>query len=280
MGTHKKQTAEEGAGVAGLAKGLALLDVLAALGEVSAQVLAARAGIPRPTVHRLLQTLVAAGYVVQDAPRSGYRLDIKAHALAAGYRDEFWLSRAAGPVLAELRERVAWPIDLAICHGGVMVVCTGSHDQSPLSVVRMARGRRVPMVTSSMGKAYLAFCPASERDTLLESLERQGWVEWASAARRELFRRELEATRARGYSVRVRGVQPETSSIAVPVMHGERVIACISLPWISSVMTPEVAAEKFLAELHYAAQALQTAYAQYLRSKGQAALDTAAPGRF
>ena len=67
----------------------------------------------------------------------------------------------------------------------------------------------------------------------------------------------------RGYALRIRGSQPKTCSIAVPVMYGEWVVACVNIHWIASAMKPDVAVARYLGHLQEAASALGSAYANH-----------------
>ena len=60
--------------VRGLEKGLAVLRAMNRLGEASAASVAGTTGLPRPTAHRLLETLLATGYVARGRVRGTYRL--------------------------------------------------------------------------------------------------------------------------------------------------------------------------------------------------------------
>src|SRR5690606_31962714 len=68
----KKQAEETGASaVKTLRKALAILDAFAAAGHpLTVAKAAVLAGVTRPTAHRLIQTLIADGYLVQS-PRDG-----------------------------------------------------------------------------------------------------------------------------------------------------------------------------------------------------------------
>ncbi|MFT3664581.1 IclR family transcriptional regulator C-terminal domain-containing protein [Piscinibacter sp.] len=246
-------------------KGLLVLQTLARMGESSALALSASTGIPRPTVHRLLRTLVDAGYVNQERRGGGYRLTGLVAGLADAFKDDDWLLGAAGPVLDDLRHQVAWPTDVAICNGGSMVIWASTHDQNPLSLDRVVRGRRVSMLTSALGRAYLAYCPPAEREGLLRSLKPANALEREVLSNLELLHRELDATRARGYGLRERGSQPKTSSIAVPVMNGEWVVACLNIHWISRAMSTGEAVSRYLRPLQEAAKRFESQYAAYRR---------------
>lgn len=251
--------------VGGLTRGLAVLQELARVGEGGALALSRTLEIPRPTVHRLLDILVEAGYVTQDRRGGPYRLTDRVTSLADGYKDDGWLLGAAQPVLNALRDQVAWPTDVAICTGGWMVIVASTHDQNPLSLDRVVRGRRISMLTSALGRAYLAYCPSGEREALMESLQATTPVEREVLAAPVLFRREIEATRDRGYGLRVRGSQPKTASIAVPVMSDQWVVACINIHWIASAVTVEEAVRRYLGPLKEAACRLETEYRSYLK---------------
>lgn len=261
MKNHEVKASHTYHSVAGLAKGLRLLNRLAMHGESSAQELAVSTGIPRPTVHRLLATLIEAGYVGQEVRGQGYRLTSAVKTLADGYKEDDWLFSASTPVLEQLRQQVSWPTDVALCLGGWMVVCASTHDMNPLSLDRVVRGRRIALLTSSLGRAYLAFCPEKERDALLQSLRPHSELERQHLASLELFRHELHQTRERGYALRIKGSQPKTCSIAVPVMYQDWVVACINIHWIARALKTDTAIERYLQPLQSAAKELAHAYA-------------------
>ena len=86
-----------------LSKGLHLLRVLNEHYELTAVELGRLTGIPRPTVHRLLNTLIADGYVAAVPETRRYRATIRVQALSQGYREETWVSDIALPVLQVLQ---------------------------------------------------------------------------------------------------------------------------------------------------------------------------------
>jgi IclR family mhp operon transcriptional activator len=144
-----------------------------------------------------------------------------------------------------------------------MVILESSRRNSPFVINRKAIGRRPSLLKSAMGRAYLAFCSHEEREGLLERLRRSTHPDDKLAAATSMVDRILRDTQAQGYGVREPGYWAgaddyggEVCSIAVPVMVGESVAACISLLWVAGVSSVEEFAREHLASLREAATKL------------------------
>ena len=194
-----------------LAKGLAILEALGRGGRLSAAEVAKQVQVPRPTAHRLLETLMALGYLKQHGAREGYGLALRVRALSDGCRDDDWIAEIAEPVLVRLGEDIVWPCDIATYQNANMVVRVTTHRRSPLSLERIPNGHLIPMPSTAKGRTYLAFCGEAQRRLILESLDDAVLEQAGDMAHPLLLQRELDA--ARGFGIRIRGVQPKTSSI-------------------------------------------------------------------
>jgi len=78
--------------VRGLLRGLTVLRALNETNYATAMELSKRTGLPRSTVYRLLDTLMAAGYVGIGARKETYQLTILVRALSDGFNDEAWVT--------------------------------------------------------------------------------------------------------------------------------------------------------------------------------------------
>jgi IclR family mhp operon transcriptional activator len=144
-----------------------------------------------------------------------------------------------------------------------MVILESSRRNSPFVINRHAIGRRPSLLKSAMGRAFLAFCPNDERERLLERLSRSTHPDDKPAALKSWVDRVLQETRTKGYGVREPGYWAgaddkggDVSSIAVPVVAGQKVLACISLIWVSGTNTVEDFAREHLGALRSAAAML------------------------
>jgi IclR family transcriptional regulator, mhp operon transcriptional activator len=253
--------------VRGLERGLAILRALSKAGQGTSAQLAEATRLPRPTVHRLLETLRRAGYVTRAGLRDAYTLTLLIRSLADGYKDEDWITEISHPVLSDLCDEVVWPTDIATYDDGAMVIRATTHGRSPLSIIRATAGWRAPMLTTATGRAYLAFCPDSERTAILETLAKMPGPDSDVAPRPSEVLRELSITRKRGYGLRIKGVLPKISTVAVPLLVDERVLACLNLNWITSAMDAETAVKRYVPALRKAASRIES---EYVRSRGSA----------
>ncbi len=245
--------------VQSLTRGLRLLRALNEHNFSTALELSRITGLPRATVYRLLDTLVDEGYVAHGARRETYQLTIQVRTLSDGFTDEAWLAEVASPVLQELGHKIVWPTDIATFDRDAMIVRETTHMKSPLSINREKAGFRPPVLLSSLGLAYLAWCPDGEREMILRTIAQSDQPDAALAHDRAGVERMLEQVRRRGYGFREGGISPKTGSIAVPVFQGSRVLASINMHYILSALSEAEVASRYLEPMRAAAAEIQQA---------------------
>jgi DNA-binding IclR family transcriptional regulator len=153
-----------------------------------------RLGLSRPTVHGLLQTLQAHGFVEQDRDSDKYQLGAGLLQLGTSYLDLNEL-RARSIVHADrLATRTDSAVRVGVMHGAsVVVVHHAFRPDDTLQILEV--GAQLPLHASALGKAILAFSP----DELLEDLLVEPLPKLTSRTLRPAgLREELEAIRERG----------------------------------------------------------------------------------
>jgi len=203
--------------------------------------------IPKSTIVRLLQTLEADG-LVRRAPQYGaYYLTSEVTALASGYHSEPRIVEASAAQAEALTKELKWPASVAVHDGDAMVVRYSTIPRSPLSFFHSTINMRLSLVTQALGRAFLAFCGPTEQEALLELLARSSSE--PIAGHEAAIRKMLAEVRGLGYALRDPRVRPESSTIAVPIFEGERVVATIGITWFSSAVQVEQAVDRFLPPL-------------------------------
>lgn len=244
-------------GVRAFKRGLDVLREINRSGGIRAGDVAQRLQLARPTVYRLLETLEELGYVARSSSDDRFRVTRLASGLGDGYDPGVIVCQAAAPFITELSKRLIWPVDLSTYENAAMVVQETTHARSPLSIDRGMIGQRLPVLRTSAGRAYLAFCPSAERDVIVNHLQRIGDPADLPFLEPSQLTHMVEGTVARGYAIRSLGeFNSKTSSIAVPIIRNRVVLATISVIWISTALTLDEAIAQFLKPMRDAADAI------------------------
>jgi DNA-binding IclR family transcriptional regulator len=188
--------------------------------------IADRLDLTRPTVHGLLQTLQAHGFVEQDRHSDKYQLGAGLLQLGNSYLDLNEL-RSRSLVHAErLANRTDAAVRVGVTHGAnVVVVHHVFRPDSTLQILEV--GAQLPLHASALGKAMLAYAPEGAIDDLLaESLPKLTSRTLAPAALRD----ELRDVRERGLAREKDEAILGESSIAAPIFdHSGHAIGAIGI---------------------------------------------------
>jgi IclR family transcriptional regulator, mhp operon transcriptional activator len=245
-----------------LNRGLEVLTELNRLERAAINTLAAAVSLPRTTTFRILETLRLAGYVERDAHDDCYRPTILVRALSEGFDDEALVAHIAKPLLAALGAQIVWPVAIATPSGSTMMIRETTDRQSPLALEQYGAGVRVPMLGSAAGRVYLAFCPAPQRDAMLELLARSSLPEDRVARNRAEVDRLLNETRTQGFGMahRARRISEETS-LAIPVRAKDKILATVTVRYAATAVPLRTAMEQFLPKMREVAQKIETQFA-------------------
>jgi IclR family transcriptional regulator, acetate operon repressor len=209
-----KSEAQGSRGVESVARALDLLDALAER-ERGLVDLARAAGLKAPTAHRLLATLVAAGY----ARRTGsgnYALGPSVLRLgtAINHDTEEFLT-VVGPFVDRVHRVAGATTNLFVRDQDHPVLL----DQRPApeaSEVRMEIGAKLPAHATASGKAMLAFAPGEMLERVLGGAPLDAYTP-RTITQPERLRLELRTIRERGFSMGYREYADRTTGIAAPI---------------------------------------------------------------
>lgn len=151
-----------------LERALDILELLARSGtQVGLTEIATTVGGPKATVHRLLGTLQARGYVTQDPQSSLYSAGVRCFELGSLWAQNLDLRAVAAPYLVRLNEETDETVHLAIYDHGDVVYVDKLESRQPV-VARSYVGRRCTATCVATGRALLAFQPTAEIRAVLE----------------------------------------------------------------------------------------------------------------
>jgi len=216
--------------------------------------------ISRPALYRIIASLVEQGYVYRGPTDDTFELTHLVRLLSCGFREEFWVTQIASPVITRLQEKVVWPVDICTFADNAMVMRETTRSGSPLSIDIMAGGLRFPMHATAVGRAYLAFCGEAERQIILQNLKAAHDAAGAPALDEAALGEWIRKAQAKGFGERYREVYGATGTIAIPVIVDGKVFCCLSLAFIASVLTPDQAAAKYLDDMKAAAAEIAAGY--------------------
>jgi IclR family acetate operon transcriptional repressor len=183
--------------VQSIERAFTLLELMAdAGGTLPLSQLANESGLPLPTIHRLLRTLVDLGYIRQESSRQyvlGPRL------IRLGDASSRMLSVWARPHLARLVDELGESANLAMLDGDEIVYVAQAQSRHSMRMFTEV-GRRVEPHCTAVGKAIMATMPIVE---VREILKRSGMPSHTDTTITDLdeFTAQLAFSAEHGYAV-------------------------------------------------------------------------------
>jgi IclR family mhp operon transcriptional activator len=227
-----------------LARGIEVLRYLNKVKGAHPVAIAKEVGLPRPTVHRILESLEELELVYQGLSSGEFRLTPGVRRLAGGGDSFDKLRSAAWPVMRDLTSEVVWPSDLAVFHNDEMQIvestCRLSSIASDIGVVGHTRS----MLLSALGLAYLSHCGEEQRDAVITDLRLQATRNALPVDDFEQIDRMVESGYRDGFSLAPDLPESGCASIAVPVRVNGAAIASMNIVWRLADLSFEQARER------------------------------------
>lgn len=241
-------------GMAGLAKGLAILELFGARNRrVTVATAAHSTGITRAAARRCLLTLVSLNYLIHDgkfftpAPRL--------LRLGSAYLSGDTLAAAATPILDRLRNEFGESVSLAVCEGDeIQFIARSTSERVVSAAIRI--GVRWPMYYTAAGRVLLAARSDADIDAYLalQSFEKRTGK---TVVNRDDLRSLILQTRRLGYGVSDEEIEIGLRAVAVPVFSAAGdVVAAMAASASSARMTIETMTQDIVPALRRAADTL------------------------
>lgn len=193
-----------------------------------------KTGLPKPTIVRMLDTLIVDGYVARDNMCGGYRVTHRVRLLDSGYDGIAQILEIARPRAVDLTNQIKWPVGLAVLDGDAMAVQLWTGPISPWVHINTLLGHRPNLVTSAMGRAYLAFSSDAERERLIQMLREKPEMNFGPEEEAR-FRAILAHVREEGYALRAPRTEPRrNTTIAMPIRSNGSVLASMTVSFFTT----------------------------------------------
>ena len=219
----RQPDAEEDAGAVpgtqALTRGIALLNLVAdAAAPLRFTEIAERAGLARPTAHRILAALTEARLLRHDPASQTFALGPRLMEMAHRVWEGFDLRATAAPELERLARLAGETARLALLDGdGVLYVDQREAEQEAVRLVNRVGARALPHA-SACGKAMLAQLPAAERAALLARLAPLAAPGPRTLADAAALEREFALSAARGYALSLEEAAAGVNAVAAAVL--------------------------------------------------------------
>jgi len=178
----------------------ALLEVIAAKDEFfSLQSLVEETGIPKPTLHRMLQQLESSGIIQRDGDNRHYSSGLRLRHLAEKILLNSTTHSARHNVLLQLADEVGESCNLTAIAGNEVIYVDRVETQAPLRFC-LQSGSRVPVHCSATGKLFLSGMSKSQRKRLLGSTPLTQYTE-KTITDIDALEAEIEKAKQTGYAI-------------------------------------------------------------------------------
>ena len=243
-----------------LERGLAILSSFTASQSLlGISELARMLGLNRSTTHRYVATLVALGYLEQDAASRRYRLGPRVVDLGFSALNSMEVREISLPHLQQLSDDTGHTVNMAILDGADIVYverCRSSRHGRREIDLNLHVGSRLPAYCTSMGKVLLAFLPEERLASVLDGMKltKRGPNTLTSRAG---LRAELAQVRATGLAVNNEELAYGLRSVAVPVRgRAGEVEAAVNLAVHRSWISMEDLVDQYASALRRTAAAI------------------------
>jgi IclR family KDG regulon transcriptional repressor len=196
--------------------------------EVGVRELGQAIGLSKSSVHRILQTLRARGFVKWNPDNARYSLGIKAFEVGCGILRSMEAHTVAKPVLEQLAVALGETVFLGVLDDTELVYIEKVDGRRPVKMYADIGARR-PMHSTGIGKALLAHLDRADIDRIIASKPLARYTK-NTIVDPEALRQELEKVRRQGYAEDNEETEEGLYCVGAPLFnYSGRPVAAISV---------------------------------------------------
>ena len=248
-----------------LLRGLSVLEALNRRPVSTVEGVADLTHLPKATVVRVLNMLVSAKYVQRLPRRRGYMLDERILDLSIGYRSQDAVVEIARPFLSAFTAAYKWPAVLATLDIDAMRIRASTAQESPFSAVgdrAYLIHRRIAILPTAIGRAYIAFCPKQERETLISLLKASSRSIDRPARDPRYLEEMLRGVKKAGFASSELVPGDPATGLAIPIRKGEIVLGTLAMRYFHHAVSQKDIVSQYLGPLQTTANAIAKACAK------------------
>lgn len=221
-------TAADEGGIEILSKAGAIVDALVETQVATVTAIAEAVGEPTSSTYRLVQSLIAMGWVEPAPTRGTYRLGLACMQVGGVLEDSLDVRALALPRMRELRATA--DVATLLCYRrGVRAVCVERLEGHDVRSVAMQVGDSLPLHVGGAPLALLSFLPAGEQHAVVDELLRTSDLPYPVPTP-DVLRAAVDDTRARGYARSDQDVTIGIAAFGSPVFnHRGELVAAVSI---------------------------------------------------
>ncbi|MDU9004329.1 IclR family transcriptional regulator [Sedimentitalea todarodis] len=185
-------------------------------------------GLPKPTVHRLFNTLEAEGLVQRDIDGKSFSPGRRLRTLSVNVLSSLRIRTARLAVLQKLAEEIGETCNIATSERDGMIYLDRVESKWPLRI-QLPIGSAVPFHCTASGKMYLSSLLPSHLERFLAATQLQRHTR-KTITDANILKDEIEIIRKRGYSTDDEEFMDEMVAVAVPIKDGRgRLMSTLSV---------------------------------------------------
>ncbi len=180
------------------------------------QDIARRTGLPKPTVSRLTYTLTRMGYLYYSEKLGKYQLGTAVLSLGYSLLNNMDILKIARPLMQELADYSHTAVAVGARDRLGMVYLKGCLSPEATVSLHLEVGTRIPIASTSMGRALLCGLPEGERELLMDHIRKQNEAQWSK--NKAGIEQALKDYHDRGFCFSLGEWRKDVNAVGVPML--------------------------------------------------------------